>query len=48
MPYFAPYIDGNGLHMPTYEERLEDLVSAYQSIFGIDAELSESVPDYGV
>ena len=46
MAYFAPYIDGTGLHMPTYEERLEDLVSAYQSIFGIDAELSESVPDY--
>ena len=46
MAYFAPYIDGTGLHMPTYEERLEDLVSAYRSIFGIDAELSESVPDY--
>ena len=46
MAYFAPYIDGTGLHMPTYEERLEDLVSAYRSIFGVDAELSESVPDY--
>jgi hypothetical protein len=46
MAYFAPYIDGTGLHMPTYEDRLEDLVSAYRSIFGIDAELSESVPDY--
>ena len=46
MSYFAPYIDGSGLHMPTYEDRLSDLVSAYRSIFGIDAELSESVPDY--
>ena len=46
MAYFAPYIDGSGLHMPTYEDRLADLVSAYRSIFGIDAELSESVPDY--
>ena len=46
MAYFAPYIDGSGLHMPTYEDRLSDLVSAYRSIFGIDAELSESVPDY--
>ena len=46
MPYFAPYIDGTGLHMPTYEDRLSDLVSAYRSIFGIDAEMSESVPDY--
>ena len=32
--------------MPTYEDRLSDLVAAYRSIFGIDAELSESVPDY--
>ena len=46
MAYFAPYIDGTGLHMPTYDDRLEDLVSAYRSIFGIDAELSEAVPDY--
>jgi len=46
MAYFAPYIDGTGLHMPTYEERLADLVTAYRSIFGIDSELSESVPDY--
>ena len=46
MSYFAPYIDASGLHMPTYEDRLSDLVSAYRSIFGIEAELSESVPDY--
>ena len=46
MAYFAPYIDNTGLHMPTYEDRLADLVSAYRSIFGVDSELSESVPDY--
>ena len=46
MSYFAPYIDGTGIHMPTYEDRLEDLVTAYRNIFGIDAELSPSVPDY--
>ena len=46
MAYFAPYIDATGLHMPTYEDRLSDLVTAYRSIFGIDSELSESVPDY--
>ena len=46
MAYFAPYIDGTGIHMPTYEDRLEDLVSAYRNIFGIEAELSASVPDY--
>ena len=46
MSYFAPYIDSSGLHLPTYEDRLEDLVSAYRNIFGIDSELSASVPDY--
>ena len=37
MSYFAPYIDGTGIHMPTYEDRLEDLTEAYRTIFGIDA-----------
>ena len=46
MAYFAPYIDETGLHMPTYEDRLADLLSAYRGIFGADAELSASVPDY--
>ena len=46
MAYFAPYIDGSGLHMPTYEDRLSALVENYRSIFGLDSELSESVPDY--
>ena len=40
MAYFAPYIDASGIHMPTYEDRLQDLCSAYRSIFGLDAELS--------
>ena len=44
--YFAPYIDATGLHLPTYEDRLEDLVSAYRSIFSAEAELSPEVPDY--
>jgi len=46
MSYFAPYIDSTGIHMPTYEDRLEDLVTAYRNIFGVEAELSASVPDY--
>ena len=46
MPYFPPYIDATGIHMPTYEDRLEDLVSAYRGIFGTEAELSVAVPDY--
>lgn len=46
MAYFVPYIDQTGIHMPTYEGRLEELAEAYRSIFGIDAELSAAVPDY--
>ena len=46
MPYFAAYIDASGIHMPTYEDRLEDLCTAYRNIFGMEAELSASVPDY--
>ena len=46
MAYFAPYIDGTGIHLPTYEDRLQDLCNAYRSIFGQEAEFSPSVPDY--
>lgn len=46
MSYFAPYIDGTGIHMSTYEDRLEDLTEAYRNIFGIEAELGPAVPDY--
>ncbi len=46
MAYFAPYIDAAGIHLPTYEDRLEELKAAYRSIFGIEAELSAFVPDY--
>ena len=44
--YFPPYIDAAGIHMPTYEDRLEDLCSAYRLIFGQEAELTPEVPDY--
>ena len=46
MAYFTPVIDASGIHMPTYEDRLQDLVSAYRSIFGQEAALSPEVPDY--
>ena len=46
MSYFPPYIDAAGLHMPTYEDRLSALCESYRAIFGQEAELSESVPDY--
>ena len=46
MSYFAPYIDEDGVHMPTYEERLEELVTAYRQIFGEGIVLDPSIPDY--
>ena len=46
MAYFTPRIDASGIHMPTYEDRLQDLVSAYRSIFGQEAALSPEMPDY--
>ena len=46
MAYFPPYIDASGIHLPTYADRLEDLCSAYRTIFGQEAELSPAVPDY--
>lgn len=46
MSYFAPYIDGSGLHMPTYMDRLEELASNYRSIFSLDSDLSPEAPDY--
>ena len=46
MAYFAPYIDEAGIHLPTYEDRLQDLCDKYRSIFGQDAVLDPAVPDY--
>ena len=46
MSYFAPYIDGTGLHMPTYEDRINELCKDYREIFGQDAVLEAGVPDY--
>ena len=46
MPYFAPYLDETGLHLPTYADRLEALVSSFHAIFGAEFSLSESSPDY--
>ncbi len=46
MAYFTPYIDASGLHMPAYEDRLEELLSDYREIFGLDAALVPASPDY--
>ncbi len=46
MADFAPYIDEHGIQMPTYEERLTELIRAYQEIYGNEVVLDESTPDY--
>ena len=46
MSYFPPYIDAQGLHMPTYEDRLQSLCDQYRTIFGQQAALDPAVPDY--
>ena len=46
MSYFAPYLDSSGLHLPTYEDRLQALLDSYRSIFGQEANLEISSPDY--
>ena len=44
--YFAPYIDDTGVHLPTYQDRLDALISSYRTIFGLEANLEISSPDY--
>jgi len=44
--YFKPYIDGTGVHIPTYEDRIEELEENYSSIFGEGAALTAASPDY--
>ncbi len=44
--YFAPYIDSSGVHLPTYQDRLDALTASYQTIFGPETNLEISSPDY--
>lgn len=46
MPYTAPYIDELGMHIPTYDEILQDLLSSMKQIFGSDIYLDEDSMDY--
>ena len=46
MAYFAPYIDETGLHMPTFDDRLEEFWTRYCEIFGADPDTASSAPDY--
>lgn len=44
MSYVAPYIDAEGLHLPSFDDRLEALVVTYSTIFGLTP--IEDTPDY--
>jgi len=46
MAYFAPYIDENGLHLPTYQDILNYFISNAKSIFGDDIYLDTDSADY--
>ena len=46
MPYFKPYIDGAGLHIPNYNDILEDIIAEMKRIFGDDIYLENDSMDY--
>ncbi|KPV60712.1 phage Mu protein gp47-like protein [Paenibacillus sp. A3] len=46
MPYFAPYIDAAGLHIPAYTDIRDQLVADAKRIFGQDIYLGEDSQDY--
>lgn len=46
MSYFSPYIDKNGLHVPTYNDILEDEIKQMKKIYGDDIYLGNDSADY--
>ncbi len=46
MAYFAPYIDATGLHIPTYIDTRDQLISDAKQIFGQDIYLGIDSQDY--
>ena len=46
MAYIAPYIDELGMHVPTYNDILKDLLDSMKQIFGTDIYLDEDSMDY--
>ena len=46
MAYFVPYIDAEGIHIPTYDDILGNLITGYKRIFGEDLYLGEDTQDY--
>jgi len=46
MSYFAPYVDGSGLHFPTYQDILDDMRDKMRTIYGDDIYLENDSADY--
>lgn len=46
MAYFSPYIDETGMHIPTYSDIRDDLISSMKEIFGSDIYIDEDSQDY--
>lgn len=46
MSYFEPTIDADGVHIPTYNDIMEMLISKYKAIFGEDVYIGEETKDY--
>ena len=46
MAYFPPYIDETGMHIPTYSDIRDDLISSMKEIFGNDIYIDEDSQDY--
>lgn len=46
MSYFAPFLDDAGIHMPTYADRMDALITGYKQIFGNDVYIGEDSQDY--
>lgn len=44
--YFQPYIDSSGIHIPTFSEIRDELISQAQTIFGADIYLEPDSQDY--
>jgi hypothetical protein len=46
MSYISPYIDQTGIHLPTYQDILDDLISLVKGIYGSDIYLDVDSSDY--
>lgn len=46
MAYFAPYIDATGIHIPSYQDVLADLIAQAKNIYGQNMYLGVDSQDY--